>query len=67
MKVLVTGSERPVETWIETTIGCVGDSCDNSLTEAINGLFKTEVIHRSGPWRSQWLLYRLKAKINLCI
>ena len=25
---------------------------DNALAETINGLYKTEVIHRSGPWRS---------------
>ena len=29
-----------------------GDSYDNALAETIIGLFKTEVIHRSGPWRS---------------
>ncbi len=25
---------------------------DNALAETINGLYKTEVIHRCGPWRS---------------
>ena len=30
----------------------VGDSYDNALAETINGLFKAEVIHRRGPWRS---------------
>lgn len=29
-----------------------GDSCDNALAETVIGLFKTEVIHRRGPWRS---------------
>jgi putative transposase len=29
-----------------------GDSYDNALAETINGLFKAEVIHRRGPWRS---------------
>ena len=28
------------------------DSYDNALTETINGLYKAEVIHRRGPWRS---------------
>lgn len=28
------------------------DSYDNALAETINGLFKAEVIHRRGPWRS---------------
>jgi putative transposase len=30
----------------------VGDSYDNALAESINGLYKAEVIHRRGPWRS---------------
>jgi len=30
----------------------VGDSCDNALAESINSLYKAEVIHRRGPWRS---------------
>jgi hypothetical protein len=29
----------------------VGDSYDNALAETIIGLYKTEVIHRRGPWR----------------
>ena len=28
------------------------DSYDNALAETVIGLFKTEVIHRRGPWRS---------------
>src|SRR5207249_3003022 len=32
--------------------GSVGDSYDNALAETINGLFKAEVIHRRGPWKS---------------
>ena len=27
-------------------------SYDNALAETINGLFKAELIHRRGPWRS---------------
>jgi transposase InsO family protein len=30
----------------------VGDSYDNPLAETIDGLFKAEVIHRRGPWRT---------------
>jgi len=33
-------------------VGLVGDSYDNALAETINGLYKAEVIHRRGPWRS---------------
>jgi transposase InsO family protein len=30
----------------------VDNSYDNALAETINGLYKAEVIHRCGPWRS---------------
>ena len=40
------------EAGIEPFVGSVGDSSDNALAETINGLFKAEVIHRRGPWRS---------------
>jgi Integrase core domain len=30
----------------------VGDSYDNALAETINGLYKAEVVHRRGPWRT---------------
>ena len=33
-------------------MGSVGDSYDNALAETINGLYKTELIWRRGPWRS---------------
>jgi putative transposase len=33
-------------------VGSVGDSYYNALAETINGLYKTEVTHRRGPWRS---------------
>jgi len=39
------GEDRP-------SVGSVEDSYDNALAETINGLFKAEVIHRRGPWRS---------------
>jgi putative transposase len=34
------------------SIGSRGDSYDNALAEAVNGLYKAEVIHRQGPWRT---------------
>ena len=34
------------------SVGSVGDSYDNALAETVNGLYKAEVIHRRGPWRS---------------
>jgi putative transposase len=45
-------TERLSEAGIEPSVGSVGDSYDNALAETINGLFKAEVIHRRGPWRS---------------
>jgi putative transposase len=45
-------SERLLEAGIEPSVGSVGDSYDNALAETINGLFKAELIHRRGPWRS---------------
>ena len=45
-------TERLVEAGIEPSVGSVGDSYDNALAETVIGLFKTEVIHHQGPWRS---------------
>jgi transposase InsO family protein len=46
-------TERLAEAGIEASVGSKGDSYDNALAEAVNALFKTEVIHRRGPWRSR--------------
>ena len=48
----IRDTERLAEAGIEPSVGSVGDSYDNALAETINGLFKAEVIHRRGPWRS---------------
>ena len=45
-------TERLADAGIEPSLGSVGDSYDNALAETINGLYKAEVIHRRGPWRS---------------
>jgi transposase InsO family protein len=45
-------TERLVEAGAQPSVGSVGDSYDNALAETIIGLFKTEVIHRRGPWRN---------------
>jgi hypothetical protein len=34
------------------SVGSRGDSYDNALAESFNGLYKTELIHRQGPWRN---------------
>jgi putative transposase len=50
--VSIRDTERLAEAGIEPSVGSVGDSFDNALAETINGLYKAEVIHRRGPWRS---------------
>ena len=45
-------TERLAEAGIEPSVGSIGDSYDNALAETVNGLYKAEVIHRRGPWRS---------------
>lgn len=37
---------------IEPSVGSVGASYDNALADTVNGLYKAELIHRRGPWRS---------------
>jgi putative transposase len=44
-------TDRMIEVGIDASIGTVGDAHDNSLAESINGLYKTELIKRAGPWR----------------
>jgi transposase InsO family protein len=45
-------TERLAEAGIEPSVGSKGDSYDNALAETINGLYKAELIHRRGPWKS---------------
>ncbi len=45
-------TERLAEAGIEPSVGSVGDSYDNALAETINGLYKAELIHRLGPWKT---------------
>jgi putative transposase len=45
-------TERLAAAGIEPSVGSVGDSYDNALAETINGLYKAQVIHRRGPWRT---------------
>jgi putative transposase len=44
--------ERLAEIGAVPSIGSVGDSYDNALAEAVNGLYKTELIRQQGPWKS---------------
>jgi putative transposase len=46
-------SERLGEAGIAPSVGSKGDSYDNALAETINGLYKAELIHRRGPWKTR--------------
>ncbi len=45
-------TDRIIELGATPSTGTVGDSYDNALAEAVNGLYKTELIRRRGPWRT---------------
>jgi len=45
-------TERLAEAGADASVGTVGDSYDNALAETINGLYKTELIHKRGPWKN---------------
>jgi putative transposase len=44
-------TERLAEAGIEPSVGSVGGSYDDAF-ETIDGLYKTELVRRRGPWRS---------------
>jgi len=46
-------TERLGEAGVEPSVGSRGDSYDNALAETINGLYKTELIHKRGPWKNR--------------
>ena len=45
-------SERLTTAGVTASVGSKGDSFDNAAAESLNGLYKTELIRRQGPWRS---------------
>lgn len=45
-------TERLADAGITASVGTTGDSYDNAAAEALNRLFKTELIRRHGPWRT---------------
>jgi len=45
-------SERLAKVGVIASVGSRGDSYDNALAETINGLYKTKVIRRKGPWKT---------------
>jgi putative transposase len=51
--VSIAYTERLAGAGIKPSVGSVGDSYDNALAETINGLYKTELVHNLGPWKSK--------------
>jgi putative transposase len=45
-------TEQLAEAGVVNSVGSKGDSYDNALAESFNGLYKTELIHRRGPWKN---------------
>ena len=45
-------TERLAEAGVAISVGSRGDAFDNALAETINGLYKTEVIRKKGPWKT---------------
>ena len=51
--VLIRYTERLGEAGINSSVGNTGSAYDNALVETINGLYKTELIHRRAPWKAK--------------
>ena len=45
-------TDRIVELGAVPSTGTVGDSYDSAMAEAVNNLYKTELIRQRGPWRT---------------
>ena len=45
-------TQRLDDAGVRPSMGSVGDSYDNALAEAVNSLYKAELIRRRGPWRT---------------
>jgi putative transposase len=41
-----------IEVGMAASVGTVGDTLDNALTESAIGLYKTELIKPRGPWKT---------------
>ena len=50
--VAIAYSERLATAGAVASVGSKGDSYDNAAAESLNGLYKTELIRRRGPWKS---------------
>ena len=50
--VAIRYTERLAEAGAVASVGSRGDSYDNAMAEALNSLFKGELVRNRGPWRS---------------
>ena len=50
--VAVRYTQRLAEAGAVASVGSTGDSYDNALAEALNSLFKAELVRNLGPWKS---------------
>jgi putative transposase len=61
-------TQQLAEAGLEPSVGTVGDAYDNTLTKTMIGLFKAEVIHRLGPWKSanivEWATLKWVIRFN---
>ena len=49
--VAVRYTERLAEAEAVASVGSVGDSYDNAVAEALNSLYKSELVRNKGPWQ----------------
>jgi putative transposase len=45
-------TSRLIDAGVDASVGSIGDGYDNAVAESTIGLFKTEKIHREGPWHT---------------
>ena len=50
--VAIAYTEKLADHGTRPSVGTVGDSYDNALAKAVNGLYKTELIYSQPSWRS---------------
>lgn len=51
--VSIRDTQRLAEAAFVVSVGSVGDSYDNVLAKTRDGLYKTELIYRQGPWKNR--------------
>ncbi|PZR52385.1 hypothetical protein DNL40_11960 [Xylanimonas oleitrophica] len=50
--VTIRYTQRLAEAGVVASVGSTGDSYDNAGAEALNSLFKAELVRNKGPWRN---------------